>query len=103
MAAERIKTWALMLAASEYTIQYRKGTGNANADALSQPPLNEDVKAPTISSAIAVLAHLQTTPVKADKIRQWISRDPVCSKVKWYILQGWPAHQTKEKENLKPY
>ena len=76
---------------------------NANADALSRPPLTEDVKVPTISSAIAVLELLQTILVKVDNIRQWISRDPVCSKVKRYILQGWPAHLTKEEENLKPY
>ena len=103
MAAERIKRWALMLAAYEYTIQYRKGTENANADALSRLPLTEDVKVPTISSAITVLAHLETTPVKVDNIREWTTRDPVCSKVKRYILQGWPAHLTKEEENLKPY
>ena len=103
MAAERIKGWALTLAAYEYKIQYRKETENANADALSRLPLTEDVKVPTISSAVAVLAHLQTTRVKVDNIRQWTSRDPVCSKVKRYILQGWPAHLTKEEENLKPY
>ena len=103
MAAERIIRWALMLAAYEYTIQYRKGTENMNADALSRLPLTEDVKVPTISSAIAVLAHLETTPVKVDNIREWTTRDPVCSKVKRYILQGWPAHLTKEEENLKPY
>ena len=51
MAAERIKRWALMLAAYEYTIQYRKGTENANADALSRLPLTEDVKVPTISTS----------------------------------------------------
>ena len=103
MAAERIKRWALMLAAYEYTIQYRKGTENANAAALSRLPLTEDVKVPKISSAIAVLAHLETSPVKVNNIREWTTRDPVCSKVKRYILQGWPAHLTKEEENLKPY
>ena len=98
MAAERIKRWALMLAAYEYTIQYRKGTENANADALSRLPLTEDVKGPTISDV-----KVQTTPVKVDNIREWTTRDPVCSKVKRYILQGWPAHLKKEEENLKPY
>ena len=101
MAAERIKRWALMLTAYEYTIQYRKRT--ENADVLSRLPLTEDVKVPTISSAIAVLAHLETTPVKVDNIRPWTSRDPVCSKVKRYILRGWPTHLTKEEENLEPY
>ena len=92
-----------MLAGYEYTIQYRKGTENVNADALSRLPLTEDVTVPTISSAIAVLAHLETIPVKVDNIREWTTRDPVCSKVRRYILQGWPAHLTKEEENLKPY
>ena len=103
MAAERIKRWALKLAAYEYTIQYRKGTENANAEAFSRLPLTEDVKVPTISSAIVVLAHLETTPMKVNNIREWTTRDPVCSKVKRYILQGWPAHLKREEENLKPY
>ena len=51
MAAERIKRWTLMLAAYEYTTQYRKGTENVNADGLCRLPLTEDVKVSTISSA----------------------------------------------------
>ena len=39
MAAARIQRWALILASYTYSIQYKEGSQNANADALSRLPL----------------------------------------------------------------
>lgn len=39
MASARVQRWALQLAAYEYTFQYKPGSMNANADALSRLPL----------------------------------------------------------------
>ena len=39
MASARIQRWALTLASYEYTIKYKSGPANSNADALSRLPL----------------------------------------------------------------
>ena len=39
MASGRVQRWALILAAYEYTIVYKPGQANANADAFSRLPL----------------------------------------------------------------
>jgi len=44
MASARIQRWALTLAAYDYTIRYRTGKSNGNADALSRLPLAEAPK-----------------------------------------------------------
>ena len=38
MASSRIQRWALTLALFEYTIKFKKGPSNTNADALSRLP-----------------------------------------------------------------
>ena len=48
MASARTQRWALTLAAYEYSIRYRPGKCNANADCLSRLPVGE---APTETSA----------------------------------------------------
>jgi len=45
MASGRIQRWALTLSAYSYTIKYRKGVENSNADALSRLPLPASRKA----------------------------------------------------------
>lgn len=47
------------------------------------------------------LEKLSQTPVKAAQVKQWTERDPVLSKVKTYLLQGWPS--VVDSEELKPY
>ena len=39
MAVARIQRWALFLSAYNYTIEYRPGSNNANADCLSRLPM----------------------------------------------------------------
>lgn len=47
------------------------------------------------------LEKLSETPVKAAQVKQWTERDPVLSKVKTFLLQGWPSVVISEE--LKPY
>ena len=44
---------------------------------------------------------LNTSPVYAVKIKQWTARDPVLSRIKQFVLQGWPSDV--EGNKLQPY
>lgn len=76
LASARIQRWALTLSAYQYTIVYRAGKDNANADALSRLPLPET---PTVTyvppETVFSLERLAETPVKASCIKQWTERD----------------------------
>ncbi|XP_024921034.1 uncharacterized protein K02A2.6-like [Cynoglossus semilaevis] len=102
LASARIQRWALKLSAYQYTIVYRAGKDNANADALSRLPLPETPVTTCVPpETIFLLEKLSETPVTAVQIKQWTERDPVMAKVKTYLLQGWPV--VVESEELRPY
>ena len=101
-AAPRVQRWALTLAAYEYKIAYKAGETNANADALSRPPLSEIPEyVPMPGETVLLLEQLDHTPVNSRHIREWTRRDPVLSRVYHFTLNGWPNY-TPEAE-LHPY
>ena len=100
-ASSRIQRWALTLSAYQYTIRHKSGVTLSNADALSRLPR------PTTSSVdympgdlIHLVDHLSATTVTAARIKEWTSKDPVLSKVKKYVMVGWPDEVGSD---LKPY
>lgn len=102
LASARIQRWALTLSAYQYTIVFRAGKDNANADAFSRLPLPDTpVTTYVPPETVFSLEKLSETPVTASQVKQWTERDPVMSKVKTYLLQGWPA--VIEDEELRPY
>ncbi|CAC5386471.1 unnamed protein product [Mytilus coruscus] len=102
MAASRIQRWALTLAAYEYTIVYKEGSLNGNADGLSRLPLKTNIeKTPTPGDTILLMEHLATTPVDAKQIQKWTGKDKILSMVLRYILNGWPSKCPSE--DIRPY
>ena len=102
MASSRIQRWALTLAAYQYSIKYKAGKSLNNADALSRLPqadTSSDNGLP--GDIIQLINHLSTTVISCSHIRKWTNRDPVLSKLKQYILQGFPT--TKLDDELTPY
>lgn len=99
MASARMVRWGLTLGAYNYTIEYRAGISNANADALSRLPLPESPSSTPIPGDTVLL--MSTLPVNADKIKEWTDKDPLLSRVRKLILTGWPAW-SKDVE-LRPY
>ena len=101
LASARIQRWALTLSAYNYQIQYKPGKDNSNADALSRLPLPESpTSVPLPGETIFLMDTLETSPVNATQIRTWTSKDPVLSRVKELVLQGWV--DTTD-EQLQPY
>lgn len=102
LATPRIQRWALTLAAYEYSISYKSGKTNGNADALSRLPLPDmPTTVPTPGETVLLMKHLDETPVSASQIKIGTQRDPILSQVLRCTLEGWPA--VEYSEELKTY
>ena len=66
MVSARMQRWAVLLSAYNYTISYRPGREQANADALSRLPLPEAPKeVPVPAETNLLLEHFSSLPVSA--------------------------------------
>ena len=75
----------------------------ANADAISRLPFShypENVPVP--EDIHWVTQNLDITPVTAADIKIWIDKNPLLSKVRRFVLMGWPGDKTGEGP-LHPY
>ena len=101
-ASSRITRWALTLSAYSYTIKHKPGRNLGNADALSRLPqsLTTDSDC-NPGDLVHLLNHLESTSVTSSHIRRWTDTDPTLSRVRQYILQGWPTTQLGEE--FKPF
>ena len=103
MASGRVQRWALILAAYEYTIVYKPGQANANADAFSRLPLPDKPKVTPIPMETALLMEqLESSPVNVNQIKNWTRKDPLLSRILRYAMQGWPE-TSKDDDELKPF
>ena len=107
MASARIQRWALTLSAYDYTIRYKPGPQNANADLFSRLPLPETpAEVPLPGETILLLENLATSPVTVSQIRTATSRDPMLSRVAQLVSSEWndqdnsitPTFQRKKNE-----
>ena len=105
MASARLQRWALTLSSYTYTIRYKRGDNQGNADALSHVPLPEfPVTTPVPAETIASIECVLSIPLTAVKIKQQTDRDPILCKVKRYTQQGWPEQlKSQEAAELKPF
>ena len=102
LASARLQRWALILGAYSYTIKYKPGQQNSNADALSRLPLSDGPKEiPVPGETILLIENLKETPVTFKQIATWTSRHPLLSQVRHQVLQGWNANN--EDPKLLPY
>ena len=91
----------MALGAYDYSIAYKSGEQHANADLLSRLPLPDSpINVPIPGETVLSMSALQSSPVTANQIRQWTTRDPILAKVRDFILNGW--RDTSE-NILKPF
>ncbi|XP_048590142.1 uncharacterized protein K02A2.6-like [Nematostella vectensis] len=102
-ASPRILRWAVFLSGYSYTLVYREGQKNGNADGLSRLPLpNETRNVPVPGDIMFVMNHLEVnTPVKVKDIKRWTSKDPILSAVRHQVMSGWP--NSNDRIEFKPY
>ncbi|KAL7837373.1 hypothetical protein SRHO_G00270840 [Serrasalmus rhombeus] len=91
IASPRIQRWAVTLRAYEYSIVYKVGQENSNADAMSRLLLaNEETKPSKEDQERVLMLDDSDAPlVTAGQIRKWTDRDTVLSRVHEYVLRGW--------------
>ena len=103
LASACIQRWSLTLNAYSYKLKFRSGKNNCTADALSRLPLpGMPACVTTPPDTVLLLEYLDSIPVTAKQIKVWTNHDPVLSRVRKYILHGWPDHKIKDCE-LNPY
>ncbi|RXN15994.1 putative protein K02A2.6-like protein [Labeo rohita] len=90
MGSPRVQRWAVLLSAYDYTMVFRPGKANACADALSRLPIKDEETEEKKSEQVLMLDVLGDAPVNTPQIRRWTSRDVMMSRVREYILSGWP-------------
>jgi len=89
--APAVQRWALTLSAYNYTMIYRQGCANANADALSRLQLPDiPTVTPMLMETINLMSMLPQAPVSAKNIRFWTQKDPLLSSVLKYVMNGLP-------------
>ena len=105
LASARIQRWALTLGAYDYSINYKPGKDNSNADILSRLPLPDSLKSVSIPGETVLLMDLlETSIITAAQIKSWTNRDPVLSKVLTWMASGWPpSTEAAATEDLRPY
>ncbi|XP_031551682.1 uncharacterized protein K02A2.6-like [Actinia tenebrosa] len=101
-ASPRVQRWAVTLRGYDYTIQYRAGKENGNADAFSRLPLPVSRQVQE-EDRVLLIQELEGFPLTAEQIRTWTQRDPVLAHVKEYLLRGWPDDSTLDDPLMRPY
>ncbi len=96
----RMLRWCLTLSAYNYTLHYKKGKENSNADCLSRLPLsdNKDEKVPP---GDILLLESNNRPLSVEEICKETSKDVILSKVRYWTWHQWP--NTELSEEFKPY
>ena len=100
MASARVARWHMILLAYSYQIVHREGRRHQNANGLSRLPVEEtsmEWSHPSLAeleeqpkSRINLLVDIDTRPVEAEEVKRSTKRDPLLTRVKHYMLDGWP-------------
>ncbi len=101
MTSQWIMRWAVMLEAHEIVISYRTGKDHGNADALSRLPVAQPSEEEPEEEHVLMLESVAGPLTTAEQIKHWTSKDPVLSRVREYVLKGWPDHN--DTQQFVPY
>nr|XP_037289927.1 uncharacterized protein K02A2.6-like [Rhipicephalus microplus] len=106
MAAARIQRWALLLGGYRYSLTYRKGSENVNADAFSRLPIPREQLDNVKDDAPEYVLYAEAVnaaPISAKELAVLTIRDAMLQQVQKWILQGWPQYLTESEERFRPF
>ncbi|UYV72597.1 K02A2.6-like [Cordylochernes scorpioides] len=92
----RMLRWCLTLAAYTYSIEYKPGKVNCNADALSRLPLNECPSVVPNPSEVFFIES-EHAAINSSEVAKLTSKDPILSKIKFWAMNGWPERKVDDK------
>ncbi|UYV80580.1 hypothetical protein LAZ67_19000797 [Cordylochernes scorpioides] len=92
----RMLRWCLTLAAYTYSIEYKPGKVNCNADALSRLPLNECPSVVPNPSEVFFIES-EHAAINSSEVAKLTNKDPILSKVKFWAMNGWPERKVDDK------
>ena len=100
LAAARIQRWAIILSSYDYTLTYKSGATNSNADCLSRLLTAQNVNVSSKLDNVVYLTELDASPVTSEEVSYHTKTDVVLSKVCTYVKRGWP--ETNENKLFTP-
>ena len=90
-AASRLQRWAARLAAYDFRIEYVRSADNGPADALSRLPLPQEGRSAATETVDYLNLVEAALPICYKDIAKETERDTLLSKIKGYVLFGWPS------------
>ncbi|UYV85138.1 K02A2.6-like [Cordylochernes scorpioides] len=107
-AASRIKRWTFILAAFNYTEEFRKGSDYSNVDAFSRLPLESSVRKFLDEDRVLLLRELNEVPFSFREVAYETSRDKILSIVLRNVREGncvcvWKFTRVLRENPLAPY
>ena len=89
----KLQWWAIILSGYNYTLKYKTGTSNSNADCLSQFPKDCENDFSKLDNLV-FLTDLAESPVTSLDIKNESAKDPIISRVIHYVQFGWAMEKT---------
>ncbi|XP_064477798.1 uncharacterized protein K02A2.6-like [Ornithodoros turicata] len=92
----RIVRWASRLLRYSFVVEYKKGSDNFIADALSRLPIQDEMEA---EEDICLI----TAPIEKQELQQESTKDLELQQVSSLIEEGWPERKSAVSDELKPF
>lgn len=96
LAAARLQTWTILLAAYNYDVEYRSTAKQCNADGLSRLPLPAPESEEISTAALVNLTLIDALPMSRHQLWHSTERDHVLSRIVKYTRSGWPKQWEPE-------
>ncbi|KAI5747679.1 hypothetical protein M8J77_017390 [Diaphorina citri] len=101
MAASRLQRYAVFLSGYNFDIEYITSEKNVLADALSRLPLHTSNEGYNSANYLKFICENNVLDTK--KIQSETDKDNILSKIKTYVLSGWPDKSLMSEIEIKYY
>lgn len=99
----RIQRLAIRLLRYNFDLVYVPGKQMLVADALSRDPNSEKINTDYLDTQLFIHAVIATSTENEKRLISAINEDSTLSKVKYYVLQGWPDHKSNVSTEAKKF